>query len=107
VFGLFSLQGLRFLLKLPTTIGLRQGLEPNFLKLLRMPQLVLSHTHWQAHQRKIKHDVCFSGIFPSHWSIARTNTESQSMHWLIMLADQVIGGAAQRVANIKIQKTGA
>jgi hypothetical protein len=41
VFGLFSLQGLRFLLKLPTTIGLMQGLEPNFLKLLRMPQLVL------------------------------------------------------------------
>jgi hypothetical protein len=29
------------------------------------------------------------------------------MHWLIMLADQVIGGAAQRVANIKIHKTGA
>jgi len=29
------------------------------------------------------------------------------MHWLIILADQVIGGAAQRVANIKIQKTGA
>ena len=41
MFGLFSLQGLRFLLKLPTTIGLRQGLEPNFLKLLMMPQLVL------------------------------------------------------------------
>ena len=41
MFGLFSLQGFRFLLKLPTTIGLRQGLEPNFLKLLRMPQLVL------------------------------------------------------------------
>jgi hypothetical protein len=29
------------------------------------------------------------------------------MHWLIMHADQVIGGAAQMTANIKIQKTGA
>jgi hypothetical protein len=29
------------------------------------------------------------------------------MHWLIMLADQVIGGVAQMTANIKIQKTGA
>ena len=94
------------MLKLPTTLASRQGLEPYFLKLLRMPPLVPSHTHWQAHQRKIKHDQCFSEIFPSHRSIARTNRESQSMHWLIMLADQVIGGAAQMVANIKIQKTG-
>jgi hypothetical protein len=75
------------------------------LKLLRTPQLVLSHTHWQAHQRKTKHDVCFFGIFPSHWSIAQTNRESQSMHWLIMHAGQVIGGAAHMSANIKIQKT--
>ena len=29
------------------------------------------------------------------------------MHWLIMHADQIIGGAAQMTANIKIQKTGA
>jgi hypothetical protein len=29
------------------------------------------------------------------------------MHWLIMHEDQVIGGAAQMTANIKIQKTGA
>lgn len=29
------------------------------------------------------------------------------MHWLIMHADQVIGGVAQMKANIKIQKTGA
>jgi hypothetical protein len=28
------------------------------------------------------------------------------MHWLIMHADQVIGGVAQMTANIKIQKTG-
>jgi hypothetical protein len=107
VFGLLSLQGLRFLLKLATTIELRQGLEPNFLQLLRMPQLARSHTHWLAQKRKIERDVCFSGISPSHWSIAKTNRESQSMHWLIMHADQVIGGAAQMTANIKIQKTGA
>jgi hypothetical protein len=47
----------------------------------------------------------FFGIFPSHWSIAQTNRESQSMHWLIMHAGQVIGGAAHMSANIKIQKT--
>ena len=35
------------------------------------------------------------------------NRESQSMHLLIMHADQVIGGVAQMTANIKIQKTGA
>jgi hypothetical protein len=29
------------------------------------------------------------------------------MHWLIMHADQVIGGAEQMAANIKIQTTGA
>jgi len=29
------------------------------------------------------------------------------MHWLIMHADQVIGGVAQMTANIKIQKMGA
>jgi anaerobic glycerol-3-phosphate dehydrogenase len=29
------------------------------------------------------------------------------MHWLIMHADQVIGGVAQMTTNIKIQKTGA
>ena len=29
------------------------------------------------------------------------------MHWLIMHADQVIGGAALMSPNIKIQKTGA
>jgi hypothetical protein len=29
------------------------------------------------------------------------------MHWLIMHADQVISGADQITANIKIQKTGA
>jgi hypothetical protein len=29
------------------------------------------------------------------------------MHWLIMHADQVIGGAEQMTANIKIQKAGA
>jgi hypothetical protein len=107
VFDLSSQQGLRFLPKLVTTIELKQGLEPNFLKLLRMPQLVLSHTHWQAHQRNIERDVCFSGIFHSHWSIAQTNRESQSMHWLIMHANQVIGGVAQMSANSKIQKTGA
>ncbi len=33
--------------------------------------------------------------------------ESQSMHSLIMHADQVIGGVEQMTANIKIQKTGA
>jgi hypothetical protein len=107
VFSLLSLQGLRFLLKLATTIELKQGLEPSSLKLLRMRQLVRLHTHWQAHQRKVEHAVCFSGIFPSHWSIAQMNRELQSMHWLIMHADQVIGGAAQMTANIKIQKTGA
>jgi hypothetical protein len=107
VFDLFSLQGLRFSLKLATTIELKQSLEPNFLKLLRLLQLVLSHTHWQAHQRNIERGVFFSGIFHSPWSIAQTNRESQSMHWLIMHADQVIGGLAQMTANIKIQKTGA
>jgi hypothetical protein len=107
VFALLSLQGLRFSLKLVTIIELKQGLEPNFLKLLRMLQLVLSHTHWQAHQRNIERGVFFSGIFHSLWSIAQTNRESQSMHWLIMHADQVIGGVAQMTANIKIQKTGA
>ena len=66
MFGLWRLHGLRFLLKMPTTIELKQGLEPSFLKLLRMPWLVLSHTHWQAHQRQIEPDVCFSGIFPLH-----------------------------------------
>jgi hypothetical protein len=40
MFDLLSLQGLRFSLKLATTIELKQGLEPNFLKLLRMLQLV-------------------------------------------------------------------
>jgi hypothetical protein len=29
------------------------------------------------------------------------------MHWLIMHADQVIGGAEQMSADIKIQTTGA
>jgi hypothetical protein len=29
------------------------------------------------------------------------------MHWLIMHADQVIGGAAQKAPNIKIQKMAA
>jgi hypothetical protein len=29
------------------------------------------------------------------------------MHWLIMHAVQLIGGAEQMTANIKIQKTGA
>ena len=72
-----------------------------------MRQLELLHTHWQAHQRKIERAVCFSEIFPSHLSIAQTNRESQSMHWLIMHADQAFGGAAQMAANIKIQKTGA
>jgi hypothetical protein len=72
-----------------------------------MPQLVLSHTYWQAHLRKMEHDVFFSGISPSHWTIAWTSRESQSMHWLIMPADQIIGGAAQMSANIKIKKTGA
>jgi hypothetical protein len=75
--------------------------------LLRMLQLVLSHTRWQAHQLNIERGVFSSGIFHSHWSIARTNRESQSMHWLIMHADQVIGGVAQMSANIKIQKTDA
>ena len=42
------LQGLWFLLKSATTIELKQGLELNLLKLLRMLQLVLSHTHSQA-----------------------------------------------------------
>jgi hypothetical protein len=36
VLDLLSLQGLRFLLKPATTIELKQGLELNFLKLLRM-----------------------------------------------------------------------
>jgi hypothetical protein len=36
MFGLLSLQGLRFLLKLVTTIELKQGLDPSSLKLLRM-----------------------------------------------------------------------
>ena len=44
----------------------KQGLEPNFLKLLRMLLLVLSHTHWQAHQRDIARGVFFSRVFPSH-----------------------------------------
>ncbi len=66
MFGLLSLHGLRFLLKLATTIDLKQGMEPNFLKLLRTPQLVLLRIHWQAHQRKIELDVCFSGIFSLH-----------------------------------------
>lgn len=107
MFGLLSLQGLRFLLKLATTIELKQDWAPNLLKLFRKLQLVLSRTHWQAHQRNIERDVFLSGIFPSRWSIAQTNRESQSMHWLIMHADQVIGRAAQMTANIKIQKTGA
>jgi hypothetical protein len=98
---------LRLLLKLTSTIELKQALEPSSLMLWRMGQLVLCHTHWQAHQRKIEHAVCFSGIFPSHWSIAQTNRESQSMHSLIMHADQGTGGAAQLTANIKMQKTGA
>ena len=59
MFDLLSLQGLKFLLKLATTNYLKQGLEPNFLKLLRMLQLVLSRTHWQAHQRNIELDVFF------------------------------------------------
>jgi hypothetical protein len=29
------------------------------------------------------------------------------MHWLIMHADQVIGGAEKMTANIKIQKMGS
>lgn len=99
MFGLLSLQGLSFLLKLATTTELNQGWEPSFFKPLRMPHLVLLHTHWQAHQRKIERDVCFSGDFPSHLSIALTNRESQSMHWLIMHVAQVIGGAAQMTAN--------
>jgi hypothetical protein len=107
VFDLFSLQGLKFSLKLATTIELKQGLEPNFLKLLTMLQLLLSHAHCEAHQRNIDRGVFFSGIFHSHWSIAETIRESQSMHWLIMHADQVIGGVAQMTANFKIQKTGA
>jgi hypothetical protein len=81
-----------------------EALEDAIARALAYP---LGHTHWQAHQRKIERAVCFSGIFPSHWSIAQTNRESQSMHWLIMHADQVIGGAEQMTANIKIQKTGA
>jgi len=36
------------MLKSATSIELKQGLELNFLKLLWMLQLVLSHTHWQA-----------------------------------------------------------
>ena len=36
MFDLLSLQGLRFSLKLATIIELKQGLEPNFLKLLRI-----------------------------------------------------------------------
>jgi hypothetical protein len=99
VLGLLSLQSLRFLLKSATTIELKQGLEPNFLKLLRMLPLVLSHTHWQAHQLNIERGVFSSGTFHSHWSIARTNRESQSMHWLIMHANQVIGEVAQMTAN--------
>jgi len=59
VFDLLSLQGLRFLLKLATTIELKQGWAPNLLKLLKMLQLVLSRTHWQAHQRNIERDVFF------------------------------------------------
>jgi hypothetical protein len=94
VLDLLSLQGLRFLLKSATTIELKQGLELNFLNLSRMLQLVLSHTHWQAHQLNIERGVFSSGIFHSHWSIAQTNRESQSMHWLIMHADQVIGEVA-------------
>lgn len=70
-----------------------------------MPQLVLLRTHLQAHEHKIEHVVCFFVISPSHWSIALTNRKSQSMHWLIMHAGQVIGGAGQTAANIKLQKT--
>lgn len=81
------------------------GLEPSFLKLLRMRQLVLLHTHSLAHQHEIERAGCFSGISPSHWSIAQTNKESQSMYWLIIHAGQVIGGAAQMTANINMQKT--
>ena len=105
MFDLLSLQGLKFLLQLPTIVDLRMHLDPNFLTLLRMPQLVLSHTHWQGHLHKIEHGVYFFGIFPLHWSIALTNRESQSMLWLIMHAGQVIGGGGQS-ANIKIQKSG-
>jgi hypothetical protein len=57
--GLLSPQGLRLLPKLATTIELKQGWAPNFLKLLRMLQRVLSRTHWQAHQRNIELDVFF------------------------------------------------
>ena len=66
---------------------------------------MLLRAHLQAHEHKIEHDVCFFAISPSHWSIALANRESQSMHWLIMTAGQVIGGAEQTTANIKIQKT--
>lgn len=99
---------MRFLLKLATTIELKQGLEPSFSKLLRMRQLVLLHTHWQAHQRNIERDVCSSGFFPS--LVYRSDEQGitiYAMHWLIKPADQVIGGAVQMAANIKIQKTGA
>ncbi len=101
MFDLLSLQTLRFSLKLATTIELKQGLQPNFLKLLRMLQPVLSNTHWQAQQRNIERGIFFSGISHSHWSIAQTNRQSQSMHWLIMHADRVVGGVARMTANIK------
>ena len=66
---------------------------------------MILRTHLQAHEQKIEHDACFFAISPSHWSIALANRESQSMHWLILHADQVIGEAAQMTSNIKIQKT--
>lgn len=78
------------------------GLGTKFPKAVEDATARALATHWQAHQRNIERDMCFSGIFHSHWSIAQTNRESQSMHWLIMHADQVIGGVAQMTANIKI-----
>lgn len=50
MFDLLSLQGLRFSLKLATTIELKQGLEPNFLKLLRMLQLVPMTANIKLHK---------------------------------------------------------
>jgi hypothetical protein len=78
VFGLFSLQGLRFLLKLPTTIGLRQGLEPNFLKLLMMPQLVLRGRNTSNMTVEWTPDPLTPQTLPAH---AKDFGPACSAHW--------------------------
>ena len=78
MFGLFSLQGLRFLLKMPTTIGLRQGLEPNFLKLLMMPQLVLKGRNTSNMPFEWTPDPFTPQTLPAH---AKLPAAACSAHW--------------------------